>query len=292
MLQERRMKSTIQEIIEQRYSCRSYIDEPIQEMHRQALKDFLETQQIGPLGTHARFELVAATQDDRQSLKGLGTYGFIKNPTGFIIGALEQGPKNLEDYGYLLEHAILAATDIGLATCWLGGSFTKSSFAKNISLRNTEIIPAVVSTGYIAEKKGNDARIRKYMSTNRRLPMEQLFFVDTFGSPLTTEAAGSYAQPLGMVRWAPSASNKQPWRIVRIGDAWHFYLQRTKGYGKGTLLFSLLRLADLQRVDMGIAMCHFELATRSLRLRGRWIVEDPKLIIPDNTEYTVSWINE
>jgi len=292
MLQERRMKSTIQEIIEQRYSCRSYIDKPIQEMHRQALKDFLETQQIGPLGTHARFELVAATQDDRQSLKGLGTYGFIKNPTGFIIGALEQGPKNFEDYGYLLEHAILAATDIGLGTCWLGGSFTKSSFAKNISLRNTEIIPAVVSTGYIAEKKGNDARIRKYMSTNRRLPMEQLFFVDTFGSPLTTGAAGAYAQPLEMVRWAPSASNKQPWRIVRISDAWHFYLQRTKGYGKGTLLFSLLRLADLQRVDMGIAMCHFELATRSLRLRGRWIVEDPKLIIPDNTEYTVSWINE
>ena len=286
------MNQPIQEIIGQRFSCRSYLDEPIRETHRQSLKDFLKTQQIGPLRTHARFELVAATQDDRQSLKGLGTYGYIKNPTGFIIGALEQGTKNLEDYGYLFEHAILTATDIGLGTCWLGGTFTKSRFAKKISLRDTETIPAVVATGYIVEKTGRDGQIRKYLSANRRLPKEQLFFVDSFGSPLTTGAAGAYAQPLEMVRWAPSASNKQPWRIVRIGDAWHFYLQRTKGYGKGTLLFSLLRLADLQRVDMGIAMCHFELATRSLRLRGRWIVEDPKLIIPDNTEYTVSWINE
>jgi nitroreductase len=292
MLQERRMNQPIQEIIGQRFSCRSYLDEPIRETHRQSLKDFLKTQQIGPLRTHARFELVAATQDDRQSLKGLGTYGYIKNPTGFIIGALEQGTKNLEDYGYLFEHAILAATDIGLGTCWLGGTFTKSRFAKKISLRDTETIPAVVATGYIVEKTGRDGQIRKYLSANRRLPKEQLFFVDSFGSPLTTGAAGAYAQPLEMVRWAPSASNKQPWRIVRIGDAWHFYLQRTKGYGKGTLLFSLLRLADLQRVDMGIAMCHFELAARSLRLRGRWIVEAPKLIIPDNTEYTVSWINE
>jgi nitroreductase len=286
------MDSTIQDIIRQRFSCRSYIDEPIQETHRQALNDFLKTQQIGLLGTHARFELVTATQDDRQSLKGLGTYGFIKNPTGFIIGALDQGPKNLEDYGYLLEHAILTATDIGLGTCWLGGTFTKSNFAKIISLRNEETIPAVIATGYIAEKKGNDGRIRRYMNANRRLPMEQMFFTGTFGNPLTTEAAGLYAQPLEMVRWAPSASNKQPWRIIRIGDAWHFYLQRTKGYGKGTLLFSILRLADLQRVDMGIAMCHFELTARSIGLHGRWIVEDPKLKIPENTEYTVSWINK
>ncbi|MGD0589649.1 MAG: nitroreductase family protein [Bacteroidota bacterium] len=286
------MNQPIQEIIGQRYSCRSYLDEPIQEIHQQVLKRFLETQQIGPLGTHARFELVAATQDDRQSLKGLGTYGYIKNPTGFIIGALEQGPKNLEDYGYLLEHAILAATDIGLGTCWLGGTFTKSSFAKKITLRNEETIPAVIATGYIAEKKGNNGKIRRYLSANRRLPMEQLFFADTFGNPLTIEATGAYAHMLEMVRWAPSASNKQPWRIIRIDDAWHFYLQRTKGYGKGTLLFNILRLADLQRVDMGIAMCHFELTARALGLNGHWANKDPQIKTPENTEYTVSWIDK
>jgi nitroreductase len=286
------MNQPIQEIIKQRFSCRSYFDEPIQEIHKKALKDFLQTQQVGPLGTRARFELVAATQDDRQSLKGLGTYGFIKNPTGFIIGALKQGTKNLEDYGYLLEHVVLAATDIGLGTCWLGGSFTKSSFAKKISLRDEETIPAVISTGYIAEKSGTRGQIRNYLRAYRRLPVEQLFFNQTFGNPLKMEKANIYAQPLEMVRLAPSASNKQPWRIVRIDDAWHFYLQRIKGYGKGTMLYRFLRLADLQRVDMGIAMCHFELTARSLGLNGHWIVEEPDLKTPGGAEYIVSWINE
>jgi nitroreductase len=284
------MNQPIQEIIRQRYSCRSYVDEPIQEVHRQTLTDFLGAQQIGPLATHARFELVTASQHDRQSLKGLGTYGFIKNPTGFIIGAVEQGQNNLEDYGYLLEHAILAATDIGIGTCWLGGSFTKSSFAKKISLRDKETIPAVVAAGYDEEKKGRNGQFRKYMGATRRLPMDRLFFEESFGNLLAIESADTYAQPLEMVRWAPSASNKQPWRIVRIDDAWHFYLQRTKGYGKGTLLFNILRLADLQRVDMGIAMCHFELTARELGLKGSWVLNDPKLQIPKGAEYIVTWI--
>jgi len=284
------MNQPIQEIIGQRYSCRSYIDEPIQESHRQALKDFLGTLQIGPLGTHARFELVTATQDDRQSLKGLGTYGFIKNPTGFIIGALEQGAKNLEDYGYLLEHAVLIATDIGLGTCWLGGTFTKSGFAKKILLRDSETIPAVVALGYDLENKGRSGQMRRYLGAARRLSMEQLFFKDSFGNPIVIKSANAYAQPLEMVRWAPSASNKQPWRIVRIDDAWHFYLQRTKGYGKGTFVFNILRLADLQRVDMGIAMCHFELTASELGLKGSWVLNDPQIQMPEGTEYIVTWI--
>jgi hypothetical protein len=93
-----------------------------------------------------------------------------------------------------------------------------------------------------------------------------------------------------MVRWAPSASNKQPWRVIRSDDAWHFYLQRTKGYGKGSMIFNVLRLADLQRVDMGIAMCHFELAVHEFNLHGRWKIEEPEIRKPENTEYIVSWI--
>ena len=79
---------------------------------------------------------------------------------------------------------------------------------------------------------------------------------------------------LEVVRWAPSASNKQPWRVVRGRKRWHFYLARTKGYGKG-LLTSLVKLADLQRVDMGIAMCHFELAAREAGIEGRWVTDRP-----------------
>ena len=89
---------------------------------------------------------------------------------------------------------------------------------------------------------------------------------------------------------APSATNKQPWRIVRRGDDWHFYLFRTKGYGKGSPWFRLLRIADLQRVDMGIAMCHFELVARQSGLDGSWCVADPGLTLPGRgIDYTATW---
>ena len=89
---------------------------------------------------------------------------------------------------------------------------------------------------------------------------------------------------------APSASNKQPWRIVRRGADWHFYLQRTKGYGKGSALFAVLRLADLQRVDLGIALCHFELAARELGLVGEWVLDEPDVGALDRSvQYTGTW---
>jgi hypothetical protein len=41
---------------------------------------------------------------------------------------------------------------------------------------------------------------------------------------------------------------------------------------------------------MGIAMCHFELAAQELGLQGSWFIDEPKLMVPEGTEYTVSWI--
>jgi len=89
---------------------------------------------------------------------------------------------------------------------------------------------------------------------------------------------------------APSATNKQPWRIVRIGRDWNFHLQRTKGYGKGSPVFMVLRIADLQRVDLGIAMCHFERFARESGFEGRWVVDDPGLVLPRHgVEYVATW---
>jgi hypothetical protein len=51
-----------------------------------------------------------------------------------------------------------------------------------------------------------------------------------------------------------------------------------------------LRIADLQRVDLGIAMCHFELVARGSGRDGRWVIEDPDLALPGpGVEYTATW---
>lgn len=281
----------ITEIIPQRYSCRSYLATPIAADTQQRLQQFIEAIHSGPFGTPLRFKLLAASANDRRSLRGLGTYGFIRGATGFIAGTAGAGEKNLEDFGYQMEALILAATDLGLGTCWLGGSFTQSSFARQVEAAAGEILPAVTATGYPRTRSRYNQLVRHQVRADRRLAWDQLFFTERFGVALPPENAGAYAQPLEMVRQAPSASNKQPWRIVRQGDSWHFYLQRTPNYGRGSLVFNLLGLADLQRVDMGIALCHFELTARELGLEGRWATLNPGLEIPDQAvEYFLSWV--
>ncbi len=279
--------------INERHSVRFYQPEPIAYETQSALAANLAALQRGPLGSKTRFSLAVANDEERAALRGLGTYGFIRNPTGFIIGAVEVNDHALEDFGYMMETAVLHATALGLGTCWLGGSFTQSSFASKIDKQDHEIIPAVAAAGYAMPQVRERDLLRRAARSETRLPWEDLFFDGSFRQPLTIPRAvqaGDYARALEMVRLAPSASNKQPWRIVKDGDRWHFYCQRTPGYGQGSWYFTLLRLADLQRLDVGIAMCHFALSLQELGLQGSWGVSDPGLE-PVNTKtlYIATW---
>ena len=277
------------DVIQARYSCRTYQDAPIELAVQQQLAAFMEAHAVGPLGTRVRPMLIAAAEEDRQALKGLGTYGFIKGATGFILGAVPEGSRSQEDFGYVMERVILLATSLGLGTCWLGGTFTKSRFAAKLALSAGELLPAVVATGYCAAKRrGLESLIRQQANADRRLAWEHLFFDGAFGVPLGRDAAGPFAKVLDMVRIGPSASNKQPWRIIKDGDTWHFFVRRTPGYAKRNL--RLLNIADMQRIDMGIGMCHFALSAEELGLRGAWTTREPVVEKPDAlTEYVVSW---
>jgi hypothetical protein len=282
---------TVRTLIDRRYSCRTYLPEPIGDDERRRLEEYMAQTTVGPLGSRVRFGLIAAAPDDREALKRLGTYGFIKGATGFIVGAAGRAPKDLEDYGYLLEHAILFATGLGLGTCWLGGTFTRSTFVRRFGgLRRGETMPAVVSIGHIGDD--GTERIREREEGSRRFPSEELFFERRFGVPLDAGAVDAgYADALEAVRMAPSATNRQPWRIVRDGERWHFFVQRYKWYGKRSPLFIALRIADLQRVDLGIAMSHFELVAREQGLDGEWVVRDPGLLLPGkDVEYAATWV--
>jgi hypothetical protein len=282
---------SVLDLIPQRYSCRTYQAESIEESTRLVLIEATQSVKIGPLGSRCRFELVAASEHDPQALRSLGTYGFIKGATGYIVGAVKGGSHNLEDFGYLLEMIVLSATDLGLGTCWLGGTFTKSSFAKRINAEADELVPGVISVGYIAKKPRRiETILKRNKNTDRRKKWEEIFFEDDFDRPLSIDNSGDFSSVLKMVRLAPSASNRQPWRVLKRGNVWHFYLRRTAGYRESPLV-RWTTVADLQRIDMGIAMSHFELTAQELGLNGRWRVSDPKLDLPDeHTEYTVSWV--
>ena len=278
-------------LIRSRFSCRAYAEAAMDQEKQERLRRLMEGITAGPLGAAVRFTLLAPSPEDRDALRGLGTYGFIRGAAGFIAGAAGPGPRDFEDYGYCLERLVLAATELELGTCWLGGTFTRSSFSRRISLQRSEKMPAVVAIGIVADpRQARNTPLRRRIGSDNRLPWPQLFFDGGFTRPLSPQEAAGWAEALEMVRLAPSASNRQPWRIVRDGTAWHFYLRRTKGYRRA-LLSRLMRISDIQRVDLGIAMCHFALTVAETGLAGSWSVKDPGLPRPDPlTEYVASWI--
>jgi hypothetical protein len=133
--------------------------------------------------------------------------------------------------------------------------------------------------------------LRKKPDSDNRFPWEKLYFDSDFGIPLKRESLGDYELPLSMLRLAPSASNRQPWRVVVQENKFHFYLQRTPGYRESWLV-RLTTVADLQRIDMGIALSHFELMAEELGLAGCWETNEPAISKPNDwTEYVISWVS-
>jgi len=273
----------IRQAILQRKSIRTYKDEPISQELKEKLKNYI-ADVSSPFEPRTRF--VMLDTDDMSGQTKLGTYGVISGARTFICGITEDAIRYEENLGYAFEKIILYATSLGLGTCWLGGTFNRANFAKAAELKENELIPVVTPVGYPKEKRNliDSVLVKSAGSVNRK-DWSELFFDGDFGKPLKRETNPKIAEILDMVRIAPSASNKQPWRIVRSGQLYHFYLSRTPGYR--TLLSF-----DIQRLDIGIAMCHFEIMIKELGLKGKWIDEDPGINLEKNTEYIISYIVE
>jgi nitroreductase len=286
-LEQMAFRRPVTEIIKQRSSNRTYADQPIEAEAAQKLKDALANPPTPPFGGPVRVALLEAFDAEKRGVKKLGTYGFIKGAKNYLVGVVDDGEHAMHDFGYVFEWAVLNATDLELATCWVGGTLKRGAFAKAVEASREQVIPAVSPIGYSPKKRRMfDSAIRFMAGSKKRKPFEQIFFDGDFSTGLTEEGAGQYATVLEMVRLGPSASNRQPWRIVKTAgaDNFHLFMQRTKGYHKMTSV-------DLQKIDMGIAMCHFELSANEAGLKGRWQFEAPdNLELPERTHFTASWI--
>ena len=274
----------ITEIIKKRLSCRTYSEKPIEDKMLQEFSASINAIHTGPFGNQPKFKLIKLTSFTPQEWKQLGTYGVIKNAQYFLVGSVKKGNLAMEDYGYCKEKLILQATELGLGTCWLGGTFQISRFTQAIGLQEGELLPTISPVGYPAQQKSFTERmIRWSAGSDNRKPWSDIFFAGNFSQSLTQSQAGKYAEALENLRLAPSASNKQPWRILRDAaqNNFHFYLSNAFGY-------NLMRNVSLQDVDLGIAICHFALTVQETGLTGRWQIDTaaPK---EKSLDYIATW---
>lgn len=279
-------KKPIAQVIRNRSSIRSYNNQPIDPLLADKVIRFLNESK-GPFGIETRFKLVNVNTNYTDSNLKLGTYGVIKGTSWFIASATKNTANNLLELGYILEKGILYATSLGLGTCWLGGTFKRGQFAKIMELKEDEILPIITPIGYASESRRLvDSFIRLVAGSKNRKPWSKIFFNNNFSKSLTESDAAEYSIPLEMVRLAPSASNKQPWRIVKSGDNYDFYTEHAQGSEK-------VLGYDIQMIDIGIALCHFELTALELGLAGNWQhVKTNITEFTDSTKYVISWVSK
>lgn len=256
------------ELIRTRRSVRTFDSRPLSPEDREKIASHVKSIR-NPYNIPVEFVLLDADEHGLSS-------PVITGATLYIAGKIADVPHSEEAFGYSFEDMVIYAWSLGVGTTWIAGTLDRAIFDKAAGTKDGEIMYCVSPLGYPAEKLSDmEAKFRVMLHADERKTEEELFFDKNFGTPLG-HVDGKIAEALEAVRWSPSATNRQPCRIIRDGNAFHFFEVRAKelaGHGAW----------DVQKIDMGIALQHFMSIAG-----GTLTVSKPGMSLPDNTEYTAT----
>ena len=244
-----------------RQSTRRYSDRHVGDDQLQYLLEFASrVRHIHTPGI--RVDLVDGQEQAARVLaRYAGVYGLVQGAPHLLIGLLPEDTDEARlDLGFVLEQVVVEATRLGLATCWMTGSYHPGLAAREIELQEGEIVAAAVSLGYPRSDQRarlHDGLIRRIVRATRKRPLEEICFEGRWGHGWKPEEADPLlVELLEYARLAPSAHNGQPWRFLVNRDR------------------ISLTLISAQPIDAGITMAHVELAAGELDVAGYW---EPRL---------------
>ncbi|MBP5604098.1 MAG: nitroreductase family protein [Ruminiclostridium sp.] len=252
------------ELIRTRKSVRTFDGRNISDADKEKLTEYIGTI-VNPYDIPVEFILLNAQEHGLSS-------SVIKGEQMYITAKVPMTEHCEEAFGYSFEKMVLYAWSLGIGTTWIGGTMKREIFEKAAGISGNEIMPCISPLGYPAKKRSvTETAMRTAIRADKRKPDKELFFENDFSTPIITEDE-ALRTALEAVKLAPSAVNKQPWRIVKKGSDLHFYEEHS--------LAGAASSWDVQKVDMGIAICHLMTVAN-----GKLTVSDPGIGIPDNTEY-------
>ena len=197
----------------------------------------------------------------------------------YILGKIKKAPFAEEAFGYEFEEIVLYLTSKGLGTTWIAGTMPREKFEKAIDLKEDEIMPCVSPIGIPSNKLSlREKLMRKGVKADTREDFNDLFFSKSFNNKLNGEELNNYKDILELIRIAPSAVNKQPWRLIVDENLVHFYKKPILPANRGF---------DVEKVDLGIAMNHFVQGLKNKGLECEFLNSNPNIESGD-CEYIAS----
>lgn len=261
----------ILEAIKIRKSVRSYSDRPIDADMRARLQKAIDDS-YSLFG--GRVDIRLKSFDLKAGFKP-STYGFIKGASEFFLLGVGDDEESALTAGFRFEQVVLKATELGLGTCWIAGTFKDTDFAKDEKWPEGETLKMVCPVGYADKPRFMEKLGRKAMGSDNRLPIDKIFFKDNFNKPL--DESNPFIEPLKMLRLAPSSTNSQPWRILVEGNKVLFYYKPK---------------SKVSVVDMGIGICHFYETEKYNGLDGKFFKEVSYPQPPEDWKYLLSYTRE
>lgn len=221
---------TNSEAILARVSCRKYTDTPLSEQELLQLnKAISQCNKAGSL----RFRLIC---DRPAPFAGGKSFGLLSGVRNFVALIGKSSLPHLEEKcGYYGEQFVLAATAMGLGTCWVGGTYDRSDCADFVE--EGETLVAVIPVGHIPSQPGMSEKIFRTVLHRKSKSAEEL-------SENLADAPAFFRAGMEAVCRAPSARNLQP----------VFFR-----FAEGTVSAHLSEHHGFSKVDLGIAKLHFEI---------------------------------
>jgi hypothetical protein len=126
-------QKSIIETMQKRHSIRTYDTQRITDHDLNKLTEYIEDEHnlIGLFGNKSRIELVLVTNNVSDKGIKLGTYGFIKNPSGYLVGVAQNNLYALLDLAYCFHKLVLFLDELEMGTCWVEPSIEIHSKRKS-----------------------------------------------------------------------------------------------------------------------------------------------------------------
>ncbi|HKZ88187.1 MAG TPA: nitroreductase family protein [Candidatus Bathyarchaeia archaeon] len=168
------------DVVATRKSVRGYLDKPVEE---EKLTKLLEIARLAPSWANKQCckYIVVKDKTKIQELSGTLNSWLKQAPVALVACAdpKDSGSRNGMDYymvdvGISMQQLVLAATDMGLGTCWIG-AFDEAKVKKTLSIPENVKVVAMTPIGYPTGKEGIKTKLVKaYIGSAKRKPLEDM----------------------------------------------------------------------------------------------------------------------
>lgn len=219
---------TLSEAILARHSVRAYTDQPINGDTLTVLQ-----QKIEQVNAEGNLHVQLVLDEPKAFLCAMAKYGKFRGVRNYLVMAGKKADYLDERVGYYGEQIVLLAQTLGLNTCWVGVSYSKTPGA--FVLDEGEKVACVISIGY-GETQGVSHKVKSPKEVSNASDITPRWFNNGVKAALL----------------APTAVNQQKF---------HFEFVGFDGEGKKPKVIAKkgTSLVGYTQMDLGIAKLHFEI---------------------------------